>query len=51
MRAITADTAWRLGQFFRMTPQFWLSLQTGYDLGKLEREGHLPKIEPLAVAA
>lgn len=50
-RAITADTAWRLGQFFRMTPQFWLNLQTGYDLRKLEREGGLPKIEPLAVAA
>ena len=50
-RAITADTAWRLGRFFRMTPQFWLNLQTGYDLRKLEREGGLPKIEPLAVAA
>ena len=27
-RAITADTALRLGRFFGMSPQFWLNLQT-----------------------
>jgi addiction module HigA family antidote len=31
-RAITADTALRLGRFFKMSPQFWLNLQTRYDL-------------------
>jgi len=31
-RAITADTALRLGRFFNMSPQFWLNLQTRYDL-------------------
>lgn len=31
-RAITADTALRLGQYFGMDPQFWLNLQTRYDL-------------------
>jgi len=31
-RSITADTALRLGRLFRMTPQFWLNLQTRYDL-------------------
>jgi antitoxin HigA-1 len=31
-RAITADTALRLGRFFGMLPQFWLNLQTRYDL-------------------
>ncbi|MBN1931375.1 MAG: HigA family addiction module antidote protein [Desulfobacterales bacterium] len=31
-RAITADTALRLGRFFDMSPQFWLNLQTRYDL-------------------
>ena len=31
-RAITADTALRLGRFFTMSPQFWLNLQTRYDL-------------------
>lgn len=31
-RAITADTALRLGRYFRMSPQFWLNLQSHYDL-------------------
>ncbi|HIY66370.1 MAG TPA: HigA family addiction module antidote protein [Candidatus Agrococcus pullicola] len=31
-RAITADTALRLGQYFGVDPQFWLNLQTRYDL-------------------
>jgi addiction module HigA family antidote len=34
-RAITADTALRLGRYFRISPEFWLNLQTHYDL---ERE-------------
>lgn len=31
-RAITADTALRLGRYFGMSPQFWLNLQSHYDL-------------------
>ena len=31
-RAITADTALRLGRFFRNSPRFWLNLQSAYDL-------------------
>jgi addiction module HigA family antidote len=31
-RAITPDTAIRLGEFFVNSPQFWLNLQTKYDL-------------------
>jgi len=31
-RAISADTALRLGHYFGMTPQFWLNLQSHYDL-------------------
>jgi addiction module HigA family antidote len=31
-RAITPDTAIRLGEFFGNSPQFWLNLQTKYDL-------------------
>lgn len=31
-RAITADTALRLGCFFAMEAQFWMNLQTRYDL-------------------
>jgi len=31
-RAITADTALRLGKYFKMSPRFWLNLQTKYEL-------------------
>jgi antitoxin HigA-1 len=31
-RSITADTALRLGRYFRMSAQFWLNLQSRYDL-------------------
>jgi addiction module HigA family antidote len=31
-RRITADTALRLGLYFGNSPEFWLNLQTGYDL-------------------
>jgi addiction module HigA family antidote len=31
-RAITADTALRLGRFFKNTPRFWLNLQVSYEL-------------------
>ena len=31
-RAITADTALRLGQFFGMEAQFWLNLQSRYEM-------------------
>jgi addiction module HigA family antidote len=35
-RSITADTALRLGRFFGISPQFWLNLQTRYDLEMTE---------------
>ena len=31
-RAITADTALRLSRFFGNSPQFWMGLQSQYDL-------------------
>jgi antitoxin HigA-1 len=31
-RAISADTALRLGRFFKNEPRFWLNLQVAYDL-------------------
>ena len=31
-RAITADTALRLARFFSIEAQFWMNLQTRYDL-------------------
>ncbi|MGB8540810.1 MAG: HigA family addiction module antitoxin [Candidatus Acidiferrales bacterium] len=37
-RGITSDTALRLGRYFKTTPQFWLNLQTKYDLENTEDE-------------
>lgn len=31
-RAISSDTALRLGHWFEVDPQFWLNLQTQFDL-------------------
>lgn len=36
-RAITTDTALRLGRYFGTTPEFWINLQTRYDLDVAER--------------
>lgn len=48
--AITADTALRLGRYFNMTPQFWMNLQTRYELETAERalKRTLGKIAPRA---
>ena len=37
-RSVTADTALRLGRFFGMEAQFWLNLQSRYDLQRAEIE-------------
>ena len=37
-RSITADTAVRLGCYFGNNPQFWLDLQSQYDIAVVERE-------------
>lgn len=37
-RAITADTALRLGKYFGTTPEMWLNLQSSYDLRRAKRD-------------
>ena len=52
-RSITADTALRLGRFFGISPQFWLNIQTRYDLettedllgGRLDKEVNTLKVQ------
>ncbi len=49
-RRITADTALRLGRYFGIEDQFWLNLQSHYDL-EVERDAlgdQLEAIRPLA---
>ncbi len=46
-RAITPDTALRLGKYFGVSAQFWLNLQTRYDLQTAERSSaFLADIQP-----
>ncbi len=46
-RAITADTALRIGQALGMTPEFWLNLQRMYDLDCARATTDTSGIEPL----
>ncbi|MBF0478559.1 MAG: HigA family addiction module antidote protein [Candidatus Omnitrophica bacterium] len=40
-RRVTADTALRLGIYFKTSPQFWMNLQSAYDLDiELEELGN-----------
>lgn len=45
-RAISADTAVRLGKYFGLPAQFWLNLQNDYDLRVAEGSGVGKKIKP-----
>ena len=51
-RAITADTALRLGRYFGVEPQFWLNLQSRYELELAQERvaDQITKITPLQVA-
>lgn len=33
-RGVTPETAWLLAAAFKMTPDFWMNLQTQHDLAK-----------------
>lgn len=43
-RGVSVDTALRLARFFNNTPEFWLNLQTAYDL-KVAKAGKAREIE------
>src|ERR1700742_1632258 len=46
-RSITGDTALRLGHFFGTSAQFWLNLQSMYELRVAEKKaGHAVKLLP-----
>jgi addiction module HigA family antidote len=48
-RAISADTAIRLGKYFGLPAQFWLNLQNDYDLRVAAGSGVGKKIRPRKV--
>ena len=43
-RAITADTALRLGKYFGVSPELWMGLQIDYDIRHAKR-GTWPAVE------
>lgn len=43
-RAITADTALRLGKYFGVSPEIWIGLQVDYDL-RIAKRTTWPKAE------
>ncbi len=43
-RKITADTALRLARVFKMSPGFWLNLQSNYEVAMLDYSGESEKI-------
>ena len=51
-RAVTADTALRLGKYFGVSAQFWLNLQTQYalDVAEDRLSMQIDVITPLRVA-
>lgn len=46
-RAITADTALRLGKYFGVSPEIWLGLQADYDI-RVARQTTWPKVRARA---
>ena len=49
-RSVTGDTALRFGHWFGVDPQFWLNLQTQFDLAAAERRaGAVVRELPTAV--
>jgi len=49
-RDVSADTAIRLGRYFRTDPRFWLNLQSAYDLSKAQQENNYSCVRPRSAA-
>lgn len=47
-RAISADTALRLARAFGTSEQFWMGLQTDYDLEEAHNAVNVEHIQPIA---
>lgn len=47
-RGVTAETAWLFSEALGTTPEFWMNMQSGYDLARNRLNRH---IEPLYYSA
>ena len=54
-RGVTPDTALRLSELFKVSPEFWMNLQAGWDLWHAQRarraRGEAGSIKPIAKAS
>jgi addiction module HigA family antidote len=52
-RGISADTAVRLSRFFGTTEQFWLNLQSAYEISRVlaEQAAEIERIQPRTASA
>jgi addiction module HigA family antidote len=50
-RAVTADTALRLGRYFGTDAQTWMNLQADYDLRKAKSKADIGSVRPRKTAA
>jgi len=52
-RGISADTAVRLSRFFGTTEQFWMNLQSAYEVSRVRAEhaAEIERIQPRAASA
>lgn len=48
-RGITPDTAWMLGKAFKTGPEFWMNLQTAYDLARTREDAR--RVKPIKRAS
>ena len=46
LRSITPTAAWQLAQAFGTTPEFWMNLQTTYDLARSRPEKQIERLLP-----
>ena len=44
-RGITPETAWLLSKSLNTSPEFWMNLQSSYDLSKINREKQLKDVK------
>ena len=49
-RDVSADTAIRLGRYFKTDPRFWLNLQSAYDLSKAHIQNNYSAVRPRTAA-
>ena len=47
-RGISPDTAWLLSEAFGTSPEFWLNLQSAYDLTSHRPKQHIPRLEQIS---